>query len=294
MNHITKLFDFIYYQKEQYHQHDAFANKVNGEWKKYSTQDIIDGANKTSLALIKLGVQPGDKIAVVSNNRPEWNIIDLGILQAGAVNVPIYPTISEHEYRFIFNDAEIKYAFVSDKNLFSKIANIQKDVPSLKDIYSFDLVEGCKHFSDFLLTADGGNLADVESRKNAVTPETLATIIYTSGTTGNPKGVMLSHRNIVSNVLAVSPILPLNDKQRVLSFLPLCHIFERVVVYVYIAHGISVYYAESVDTVAANLKEVKPNFFTTVPRVSRKSIYQASISRCFTGGLEKDAICQCA
>lgn len=270
MKEVTRLFDFIYYQRDNYHQHDAFANKVNGEWKKYSTQEIIDAANKVSIALIKLGVQPGDKLALVSNNRPEWNITDLGMLQAGAVNVPIYPTISEHEYKFIFNDAEIKYAFVSDQNLFNKIASIQKEVPTLKDIYTFDQVAGCKHFSDLLKTGEGGDLTEVEARKSAVQPETLATIIYTSGTTGNPKGVMLSHRNIVSNILAVSPILPLDSSKRVLSFLPLCHIFERVVVYVYIGHGVSVYYAESIDTISANLKEVKPNFFTTVPRVLEK------------------------
>ena len=270
MKDYTRLFDVIYYQKDNYHQAVSFAGKVNGEWKKYSTQDIIDGANKVSLALLKLGIKPGDKIALVSNNRPEWNMVDLGILQVGAVNVPVYPTISEHEYKFIFNNAELKYAFVSDKNLFTKISNIKSDVPSLLEIFSFEKVDGCKHFSEFIAMGEGGDLNEVEKLKAAVDPESLATIIYTSGTTGDPKGVMLSHRNIVSNIKGVGPILPLNETQHVLSFLPLCHIFERVVVYVYMAYGVSVYYAESIETVADNLKEVKPNFFTTVPRLLEK------------------------
>jgi long-chain acyl-CoA synthetase len=270
MKDFTRLFDIIHYQEENFTQHDAFAYKVNGEWKKYSTKDIIEGGNKVSLSLLKLGVQPGDKIAIVSNNRPEWNIVDLGILQIGGVNVPVYPTISEGEYKFIFNDAEIKYVFVSDKNLCNKISHIKAEVPTIKEIFSFETVEGCKPFSEFLELGKGGNLSDVEKLKESVKPESLATIIYTSGTTGNPKGVMLSHNNIVSNVKAVLPILPLDSTKRVLSFLPLCHIFERVVVYVYIARGVSVYYAESMDTIADNLKEVKPNFFTSVPRLLEK------------------------
>ena len=270
MQDFTRLFDIIYYQNEKYPQADAFAAKVSGLWKKYSTQEVIDTANKVSLALLKLGVKPDDKIATVSNNRPEWNMTDLGMLQVGAVNVPVYPTISEHEYKFIFNDAEIKYAFVSDKNLFTKISNIKSEVPSLKEIYSFDKVEGCKHFSEFLALADGGDLNQVEQLKASIKEESLATIIYTSGTTGNPKGVMLSHHNIVSNIKGVSPFLPLHCSQQVLSFLPLCHIFERVVVYVYISYGVSVYYAESIETISENLKEVKPHFFTTVPRLLEK------------------------
>jgi len=270
MNDFTRLFDIIYYQKEKYHQDVAFANKLNGTWQHHNTQEVIDTANKVSLSLLKLGVKPGDKLALVSNNRPEWNMTDIGMLQAGAVNVPVYPTISEHEYKFIFNDAEIQYAFVSDAKLYAKIASIKTDVPSLKEIFTFDKVDGCKSFSDFLKLGEGGDLNEVEKIKAAVKPADMATIIYTSGTTGNPKGVMLSHNNIVSNIKAVSPILPLNENQKVLSFLPLCHIFERVVVYVYMMHGVSVYYAESMETIADNLKEVKPNFFTTVPRLLEK------------------------
>ncbi|HWB62621.1 MAG TPA: long-chain fatty acid--CoA ligase [Chitinophagales bacterium] len=270
MQNVSRLFDIIYYQKEKYPKADSFSNKVNGVWVKYSTDEMIAKINSVSLSFLKLGVKPDDKIAIVSNNRPEWNMVDVGMLQVGAVNVPVYPTISEHEYRFIFNDAGIKYAFVSDKNLYNKIANIKADVPTLQEIYSFDKVEGCKHFSEFLALGQGGDIAEVEKLKAAVNPASLATIIYTSGTTGNPKGVMLSHNNIVSNIKGVSPVLPLNEKQHVLSFLPLCHIFERVVVYVYMIHGVSVYYAESLEALTDNLKEVKPNFFTSVPRLLEK------------------------
>ncbi|HLP22039.1 MAG TPA: long-chain fatty acid--CoA ligase, partial [Chitinophagales bacterium] len=270
MKDYTRLFDIIHYQNANYPQPDAFGYKANGEWKKVSTQEVVDTGNKVSLSLLKLGVKPQDKIAVVANNRPEWNMVDLGILQTGAVNVPVYPTISEHEYKFIFNDAEIKYVFVSDKNLADKIAHIKSEVSSLIDIFTFDKVAGFKSFSDFLEIGAGGDMGDVEKLKASVDPATLATIIYTSGTTGNPKGVMLSHNNIVSNIKAVLPVLPLKETMRVLSFLPLCHIFERVVVYVYMVKGVSVYYAESMETIADNLKEVKPNFFTSVPRLLEK------------------------
>ena len=288
MQDFTRLFDIIYYQQAKYPQPDAFAFKVSGQWKKYSTQDVIDTANKVSLALLKLGVQPDDKIAIISGNRPEWNMTDIGMLQVGAVNVPIYPTSSEHDYRFIFNNAGIKYVFISDKNLYTKIMNIKADVPTLIDVYSFDKVDGCKHYSEFLALADGGDMNEVEKIKATIKPESLATIIYTSGTTGDPKGVMLSHNNIVSNIKGVSPFLPLHSSQQVLSFLPLCHIFERVVVYVYISYGVSVYYAESIDTISENLKEVKPHFFTTVPRLLEKVYIKLEGAGAALTGWKKD------
>jgi long-chain acyl-CoA synthetase len=287
MNDYTRLFDIIYYQQAQFPQHDAFCRKENGAWKTYSTNDCIDLINKVSMALIKLGVQPDDKIAVISPNRPEWNILDLGVSQSGAILVPIYPTISEDEYHFIFNDAQIKYAFVADNGLFQKISNIKKDAPSLIDMYSFDKVEGCKHFDEFLALAAGGDMAEVQRRKDAVKPEQLATIIYTSGTTGNPKGVMLSHNNVVSNIKAVRPILPVNSTMKVLSFLPLCHIFERMVVFVYMANGVSIYYAESLELIADNLKEVKPDFFTSVPRLLEKVYMRLEAASANLDGFKK-------
>jgi len=270
MKDYTRLFDIIYYQNANHPKPDAFVSKINGQWVKKSTQDIIDMANKVSLSLLKLGVKPDDKIAIVSSSRPEWNAVDLGILQIGAVNVPVYPTITEEEYKFIFNDAEIKFAFVGDEKLSAKMKAIQPHVQSLQDYFSFDKVNGVKHFDEFLKIGEGGDLNEVEKLKVAVKPEALATIIYTSGTTGNPKGVMLSHNNVVSNIKSVVPILPLDATKRCLSFLPLCHIFERVVIYVYIAQGVSVYYAESLEAIADNLKEVKPHFFTSVPRLLEK------------------------
>ena len=287
MNDYTRLFDLIYYQQAQFPQHDAFCRKLNGVWQKFSTADIIENVNKVSKALIKLGVKPDDKIAVVSSNRPEWNMLDLGVLQTGAVLVPIYPTISEEEYHFIFNDAEIKFAFVGDSGLFQKINNIKSSTPTLIDIYSFENVDGCKHFDDFLLTGNDIETAELEKWKAAVKPEQLATIIYTSGTTGNPKGVMLSHNNVVSNIKAVKPILPLDSTMRVLSFLPLCHIFERMVVFVYIANGVSIYYAESLELIADNLKEVKPDFFTSVPRLLEKVYMKLEAASANLDGIKK-------
>lgn len=287
MNDYTRLFDIIYYQAAQFHQHDSFCRKENGGWIKYSTSDVIDNINKVSKALITLGVKPDDKIAVVSSNRPEWNFLDLGVLQTGAVLVPIYPTISEEEYHFIFNDAEIKYAFVGDAGLVAKITNIKKDTPTLLDIYSFDNVPGCKHFSDFLATGRDVEDTELDKWKAAVKPEQLATIIYTSGTTGNPKGVMLSHNNVVSNVKAVKPILPVDSSMKVLSFLPLCHIFERMVVFVYMSNGVSIYYAESLELIADNLREVKPDFFTSVPRLLEKVYMRLEAASSNLTGIKK-------
>lgn len=270
MSNFTRLFEVLPHQLAKFPQEDAFAAKENGAWRKYSTKEIIETGNKVSLALLKLGLKPDDKVAIVSNNRPEWNITDFGILQAGLINVPVYPTISEGEYRFIFNDAEIKAAFVSDANLYNKIKSIQPDVSTLQHVFTFDKVNGAPHFSEFLKLADGGDFNEVKTISDSIKPDALATIIYTSGTTGNPKGVMLSHNNVISNIKAVLPLLPLTENKRVLSFLPLCHIFERMVVYVYNAAGVSVYYAENMETIAANLKEVQPNFFTSVPRLLEK------------------------
>lgn len=267
---VKRIIDLLPYQLKNHNQPDALAYKEAGQWKKYSTQEVIDNAAKVSRALLKFGIQPGDMVALIANNRPEWNFVDVGILNIGAVVVPIYPTISEGEYKFIFNDAEVKLAFVSDSGLFAKVAHIGTEVPSLQDIYTFDKIPGAKHYTEFLALDDNSNQAEVDALGAKVKAEDLATIIYTSGTTGTPKGVMLSHTNIVSNLLATSNILPLQSDHRALSFLPLCHIFERMVVYTYFYKGASIYYAESMETIADNLKEVKPHFFTTVPRLLEK------------------------
>lgn len=267
---VKRLIDLLPYQLKHYNQPDAIAAKINGTWKHYSTQEVIDNAAKVSRVLLKLGIEPGDKIALVANNRPEWNFVDLGILGVGAVTVPVYPTISEAEYKFIFNDAEVKLAFVSDKGLYKKVKDIGSEVASLQEIYAFDEVPGAKQYSEFLALDDNSNQAAVDARSANVKADELATIIYTSGTTGTPKGVMLSHNNIVSNILGVCNTLPLSSEHRTLSFLPLCHIFERTVTYTYFYKGSSIYYAESMETIGENLKEVKPHFFTTVPRLLEK------------------------
>ncbi|MFN8308532.1 MAG: long-chain fatty acid--CoA ligase [Chitinophagales bacterium] len=288
MKDYSRLFDIITFQLENFPQDDAFVRKENGSWKKYSTAESTQIIDQISLALIHDGVQPQEKVAIISANRPEWNFMDLGSLQCGAVNVPVYPTISEEDYKFIFNDAQIKIAFVGDEGLFKKISNIRASVPSLKEIYCFEKIEGCKHFSEFLEMGKNGDRAELDRRKAAVKPDDLATIIYTSGTTGNPKGVMLSHNNIISNIKAVKPILPVNPTKRVLSFLPLCHIFERMVVFVYMANGVSVYYAESIDTIADNLKEVKPHFFTSVPRLLEKVYMRLESAAATLTGFKKN------
>ena len=270
---ITRLFDFPYHQLEKYNIPDALVTKYGSEWIKTSTQQYIDHANAVSRALLKLGVQKDDKLAVISsNNRTESNILDIGILQTGAQNVPVYPTISEDDYEYILNHSGATYCFVSDTEVLRKLNLIRHNVPLLKDVYSFDQLPGTKNWTELLeLGKATYNQADVELRKNAVDTNDLATIIYTSGTTGKPKGVMLSHRNIVSNVLCSEKRIPFNaGKTRALSFLPICHIFERMVLYLYQFYGVSIYFAESIEKLSDNLKEVHPNVITAVPRLLEK------------------------
>jgi len=270
MEKITRLFDFIQYQKDNYPLDDALAGKENGEWIKYSTDDYLNLGNKLSRALLELGVQPGDRIGLVSNNRPEWNIVDLAVLQIGAINVPIYPTISSSEYEFIFNDAEIKFCFVSDTDIHKKVNAVFEKVSTLQEIFSFDSIDGVRKWTDILDVANIQYQEKVEQLKSQVKGGDLATLIYTSGTTGLPKGVMLSHNNLVSNVLASQHRLPLDARERALSFLPLCHVYERILSYLYVYVGVSIYYAESIDTISDNLKEIKPDGFSAVPRLLEK------------------------
>tara|TARA_B100000767_G_scaffold94011_1_gene90410 strand:- start:74 stop:1744 length:1671 start_codon:yes stop_codon:yes gene_type:complete len=238
-----------------------------------STEEFCDQATKVSRALISLGIKAQDKIAMISStNRTEWNIVDIGLLNIGAVNVPIYPTISSEDYEYILNHSESEYCFVSDQEVYDKVTAIKDKVKSLKKIYSFDSIKGCLNWKELIELGTSSEYdAILEERKTAVAPEDLATIIYTSGTTGIPKGVMLSHDNVVSNVLSSSKRLPLNIGQAsALSFLPICHIFERVILYIYMQNSVSVYYAESLEKIADNLREIKPNVMTAVPRLLEK------------------------
>lgn len=272
MTEITRLFDFPYYQLEHKPNNAALVTKYNGEWVKTSTQEYIDKANALSRALLKLGVKKDDKIAVISTtNRTEWNIVDIGVLQVGAQNIPIYPTICAEDYEYVINHSESIYCFVSDEEVLEKVNKVRKNT-KIKEVYSFDHIKGCKHYSElFELGADTANQPEVEARKKAVNPNDLATIIYTSGTTGKPKGVMLSHWNITSNVLDSADRVPLKQgENRILSFLPICHIFERVLIYIYQHAGTSIYYAEGLDKIGDNAKEVKPNMMSVVPRLLEK------------------------
>jgi long-chain acyl-CoA synthetase len=281
MTPITRLFDFPYYQLEKNNNPSCLVTKYDGEWIKTSTQEYIDKSNAISRALIRLGVQKNDKIAIISSsNRTEWNIMDIGSLQTGAQTVPIYPTISAEDYEYILNHSEAKYCFVSDDVVYQKLISVKSNIPLLSEIYSFNDIEGCKSWKTLLeLGKDESNQDVVEDRKNNVKPEELATIIYTSGTTGRPKGVMLSHNNIVSNVLDSSPRIPFEEGTSIaLSFLPICHIFERVILYIYQYYSVSIYFAESIEKLSDNIKEVKPTVFSVVPRLLEK-VYDKIIAK---------------
>jgi len=278
---ITRLFDFAYHQKETYNLSRAFVTKYNGEWVATSSEEFLEKANAMSRGLLRLGVKPNDKIAVISStNRTEWNIMDVAILQLGAQNVPIYPTISAKDYEYIFNHAEVTHCFLSDQELFDKAILTKDNVDTLQEIYSFDDIDGCKSWKDVLeLGKDASNQADVDAIKDAVTTDDLATIIYTSGTTGLPKGVMLTHNNILSNVIDSTPKLPVEaGKTIVLSFLPVCHVFERMLLYLYQYNGISINFAEGIDKITENIKEVKPHLMSVVPRLLEK-VYDSIITK---------------
>ena len=281
MASITRLFDFPYHQLEKYNIPDALVTKHNGVWEKTSSQEYLNKANTISRALLRLGIQKNDKIAIISsNNRTEWHIMDIGTLQTGAQTVPIYPTISETDYEYILNHSEAMYCFVSDDEVLKKLNAIKNNVPKLKDVYSFNEIDGCKNWKELLeLGSDTSNQDVVEDRKNNVKPLELATIIYTSGTTGKPKGVMLSHNNIVSNVLDSANRIPFDaGKSRALSFLPICHIYERMVTYIYQFYGVSIYFGESIEKISDNVKEVQPNVMTGVPRLIEK-VYEKIIAK---------------
>ena len=272
MTKITRIFDFPYHQLETYNLDKALTSKYDGEWKSISTQEYIDQANAISRGLLRLGVQPNDKIAVISTtNRTEWNVLDIGVLQTGAQNVPIYPTIAKEDYEYILNHSEATYCFVSDAGILEKL-NAIKSQTKLKAIYTFDDIANEKSWKEILeLGKDTSNHDDVVQRKAAVKAEDLATLIYTSGTTGRPKGVMLTHNNIVSNVLDSEKRVPFDyGNSKSLSFLPVCHVFERMILYLYQYCGVEIYFAESIEKMSDNLKEVKPHVMTAVPRLYEK------------------------
>lgn len=253
------------------------AGKEAGQWKKYSTAETKEIVDQLSAGLLALGIGCGDmtpegrdKVAILCKNRPEWVMLDLAVQQIGAILTPIYPTINVNELEFVLNDARVKIAFVNDEDLFLKVGSLKSRVSSLKEIFTFEHVANARHWKEVTAMSTPEGQARIKPIADKIAYEDLATIIYTSGTTGTPKGVMLSHRNILSNVMACIPCFPPGDEMRALSFLPLNHIFERMVTYLYLFRGTSVYYAESLETIGDNLKEVQPNMFTTVPRLLEK------------------------
>ncbi len=273
----ARLFDAIAYQLEKKPLPDMLAGKSGGQWKKYSTQEVGEIVNQLSAGLLRLGIGPNDmtvegrdKVAIISKNRPEWVIVDLAVQQIGALLTPIYPTINVNELEFVLNDAQVKTIFVNDEDTFHKVLSIKSRVHSLTHIFTFEHVANARHWKEVLELGYAEYTDQIRSISGKIKTEDAVTIIYTSGTTGVPKGVVLSHKNIVSNVFASSPCFPPGENMRSLSFLPLNHIFERMVTYLYLFNFTSIYYAESLDTIGENLKEVQPDMFTTVPRLLEK------------------------
>ncbi len=287
MNEHSRLFDFLYYQLANFPKADMFSAKLDGAWQPLSTEAVADTVNWLSAGLIKMGlsgnnmaVENQDKIALISRNRPEWLILDMACQQIGVVLCPVYPTTNINELEFIFNESAVKYVFVSGQDILEKVNDIRSRVPSLISVYSFDKLEGAGYWKDIYATVHAQDLSNMEEIKDNIEAQHCATIIYTSGTTGTPKGVMLSHRNIVSNVINGKRSFPFNDAPtaRSLSFLPLNHIFERVASYIFMYSGISIYFAQSLESIGDDLKEVKPNVFCTVPRLLEK-VYEKIMAK---------------
>ena len=290
MKQPTRLFDIPHYQLEHIPMKLMMTSKVGGEWKSYSTKEFIEAVDQTSRALLELGVKHGDKVALIShNNRCEWNIMDHALLQIGAVDVPIYPTMTEADYEYIFNHSESIYCFVSNDELYDKVSAVLDKCEHMKKVFTFEHYDGKNHWLEVLaLGADQTRQAEVEKARDAVKPEDLATIIYTSGTTGLPKGVMLSHKNVVSNVIAATPRIPglVKGEAKTLSFLPVCHSFERFIQYLYIYNGASIYFAESIETIKADLNYCQPTIFTAVPRLLEKFFDGIVANGTSAGGLK--------
>lgn len=268
MTTIARVFDLLPHNLENFPKVEFISGKINGTWKKYSTQQFCETTDNLSKGLTTLGVKKGSRVAVMSSNRPEWNICDYAIMQLGAYQIPLYPTLAEHDVKFIIENAEITIIFVNDEAIFQKLTAVNKTLAHPVLIYTLNKVDGAKHWEELIAIGKETEI-DLEAYRKEVTGEDILTLIYTSGTTGTPKGVMLTHNNLIQNFEKSAIIFPTQVKTA-LSFLPLSHIFERMISYLYAYAGVSVYYAESMDTIVADIQEVKPNSFSTVPRLLEK------------------------
>ncbi|MGB4775871.1 MAG: long-chain fatty acid--CoA ligase [Daejeonella sp.] len=277
MIEITRVFDLLQHIKEHHQKDDLFAGKKDGTWTKYNTNTFLQLVDSVSRGLIASGIQKNDKVAIMSANRPEWNICDFGIMQTGATQVPMYPTLAETDIKFILKDADVKILFVSDQTLFDKINKVKVELTTDLKVYSFDKIPGVQNWQELVQIGNQHPDIDLSNYRDQITPDDLLTLIYTSGTTGTPKGVMLTHNNLVSNVLASCVLYP-PGFSKAISFLPLSHIFERMIIYMYLYLGVSIYYAESLDTLVADINEVKPHGFTTVPRMLEK-VYDRIVAK---------------
>lgn len=276
---ITRVFDILTQLQEKYNKPNILAAKEKGKWRTYSTQEFAENVNLLSYGLYNIGIKPGDKIAIIANNRPEWNFTDFALQQVGAISVPIYPTISETDLSFILNDAAVTYIFISSAELYAKLKSTIEKISSVKNVYAFNDFEGCMSWKQLL--EEGKKQprpTEIENIKKTIQANDLLTILYTSGTTGTPKGVMLSHNNLISNSLASQTLCPFEIHWKALSFLPLNHVYERMLTTLYLYLGISIYYAESMDTIVDNLKEVQPQVFSTVPRLLEK-VYDRIVAK---------------
>ncbi|AMS26316.1 AMP-dependent synthetase [Bacteroidetes bacterium UKL13-3] len=275
----TRLFDLLPRYEKLFNKKDMLTYKVNGVWKSFSASEVVDDANLISYALFDMGLNKGDKLSIISPNRPEWVITNMGIMEAGCINVPIYPTISQNDLVYILNDAEVKYVFVPGQELYDKVNAVRSKLSGLIDIITFDNVEGATDWNSLLVKGrECKNKEKLEEIKASIDTHDCATILYTSGTTGNPKGVMLSHNNLLSNAIANKDAALFGKDWKVLSFLPLNHVFERMLTVLYLYQGLSIYYAESMDKIADNLKEVQPNCFASVPRLLEK-VYERIVAK---------------
>ena len=275
---LKRIIDILPHIQESYHRADTLVSKRNGNWVPISIDEMINEVEMLSFGLMAKGIQPNDKVAIISSNCPEWNIADFAIANIGAVSVPVYPTMNPSESAFILNDAAVKIVFVADKELYQKIAAIKNETPTVEFIFTFQEIEGLPNYKSIQQKGDETQTKLLQQYKDAIKPSDLLTLIYTSGTTGTPKGVMLSHNNLVSNLIAAREVCPVRNEHKVLSFLPLSHIFERMLVYLYLYVGAGIYYAESLDTIGDNLKEVKPFAFSTVPRLLEK-VYDKIVAK---------------